>query len=57
LIDKILDQSAHGIVGKCSDDRAAQPEAAPQPARDVVFATAFPNSEVARRGDPRVARI
>src|SRR6185369_14680101 len=38
LIDQVLHQPSHGIVGKGRDERRVEPEAALQPAGDVVLA-------------------
>ena len=57
LKHQVLHQPADGIVGERRHDRRVQAEAAPQPARDVVFAAAFPDLESARRVDAPVAGI
>ena len=45
------------VVGERRHHRGAQIETAPQPARDVVFAAAFPDRELARRMNAPFARI
>src|SRR6185436_18776062 len=57
LVDEVLDEPPHGVVGEGRDDRRLEPEAAPQTARDVVLAAALPGLERARRRDPPVARV
>src|SRR4029077_6593282 len=57
LEHQILDQAPHGIVGESCNECRVQAEAAPQTARDVVFATAFPSTELACRGDTRIPRV
>ena len=57
LAHEIFHQSTDWVVGKCGDDGGVHPEASGEPARDVVFAAAFPYAELSRRGDALVARI
>ena len=54
---QVFDQAPDRVIGQGRHDRAAQAEAAPQGARDVVFATALPGAKVARGVDPFCARI
>ena len=49
LQHEILHEAAHGIVGQRGNDRRAQAETAPQAARDVVLAAAFPGPKRSRR--------
>src|ERR1019366_5236295 len=51
LQDQVFEQSPHVIVGKRADEAGAQPEATAQTARDVVFAAAFPDLELASRAN------
>ena len=57
LIDQVLNQTAHGIVGERGHDRRLHSEAALQPAGDVVFAAAFPCLKSPRRVNSPVARV
>src|ERR1051326_7796430 len=57
LQHQIFDESSNGIVEERGDDGGAHAEAAPQAARDVVLAAAFPCLKGARRGDASVAGI
>src|SRR5581483_2510945 len=57
LEHEILDQPADRIVGERRHDSGAQPEAAAQPARDVVLASTLPGLERPRRGDATLARV
>ena len=57
LQDQVFDQPPDVVVAQRGDDRRAQPEAAAQAARDVVFAAAFPGLEPARRANAPLARV
>ena len=57
LQDEVLEQSADLVVGECGYDSRPQPEAATQPACDVVLAAAFPDRELPRVPDPALARV
>jgi hypothetical protein len=57
LQDEVLDQAADVVVGECRHDGGALAEAAAQPARDVVFASALPGRERPGRAHAHVARI
>ena len=57
LIDQVLHKPSHGIVRERGDDRGLEPEAALQPAGNVVFAAAFPHAERSRRVHARFAGI
>ena len=57
LEHQVFDQAAHRVVGERRHDRGGQAEAAPQPARDVVLAAAFPHLERAGGVDAAVAGI
>ncbi len=57
LQHQVFEQAAYGIVGERGDDGRLQSEAAPQPARDVVFAAALPHAELPRRRDADIAGI
>src|SRR5438552_8885361 len=57
LEHQILDEASHGIVSEGRDDRSVHAKAAPQAARDVVFAAALPGAEFASSGDARISRI
>ncbi len=57
LQQHVLEQAANLVVYDCCHDRATHPEAATQPACDVVFATAFPNVEAPCRTNAAMARI
>ena len=57
LVDEVLDQTADRVVGERGDDRRVEPEAAAQPACDVVLAAALPDVEAAGRGDSTVSRV
>src|SRR4029453_12175868 len=51
LEHQVFHQTADGIVGQRCDDGGAEAETAPQSARDVVFAAAFPYLECSGRVD------
>ena len=57
LINQILNQTADGIVCQRGNDRGIHSETTPQSARDVVFATAFPNLKSARGVNAAIAWI
>jgi hypothetical protein len=57
LVEEVLDQTTDWVVDERGDDRRVEPEAAAQPARDVVLAPALPDAEAAGRGDSTVARV
>ena len=57
LQDEVLEQPADLVVDERGDDGSAQPEAAPQPARDVVLAAALPDAERAGGAHPPLAGI
>src|SRR5207249_1146727 len=57
LQHQILDEAADWVVDERRDNRGAQVEAAPQAARDVVLAAAFPHLERAGRGHAAVAGV
>ena len=57
LQDEVLEQPADVVVDERGDDRCALAEAPAQPARDVVFAAAFPHLELARSTDPSHSRV
>src|SRR6185437_14862464 len=57
LIDQVLHETAHGIICQCSDDSSVEPEAAFQPARDVVLAAAFPDAKFASSVNSIIAGI
>ena len=57
LQNEILHQPPDRIVGKGGDHRGAQAEAAAQTARDVVFAAALPDVELAGGVNSPLARI
>ena len=57
LQNKILQQPADFVVGKGGGDGGFQAKAAPQAARDVVFAAAFPDLEFARATDAAFAGV
>ena len=57
LQDQVLEQAADRVVGERRHDRGAQPEAATQPARDVVLAATLGDRERARGRDATVARV
>jgi hypothetical protein len=57
LHDEIFYQAADGILWKSSDDCRAQAEAFAHPTGDIVFASAFPGIELARRPDAALAGI
>src|ERR1700675_2159790 len=57
LIDKVLQQPPHGIIGERRDDRGVQAEAALQSAGDIVFAAALAHIEGSRRGNAAVTWV
>ena len=57
LQDEIFDQAPHGVIGECGDHSRLQAEAAAQPPSHVVFAAAFPGSELAGGVDAPLAGI
>src|ERR1039458_2080958 len=57
LIDEILKQSPHRIVGKRGDNRRVQAEAALQPAGYVILSAAFAYFKGSRRRNSPVARV
>src|SRR5260370_30876747 len=57
LINQILHETADGIICKCGYDRGVHPETTPQSARDIVFATAFPDLKSARGVNAAIAWI
>jgi hypothetical protein len=48
LINQVLEQTSHRVVGERRDDSGVEPEATFEPARYVVFAAAFVNASVGR---------
>src|SRR4051794_22172445 len=57
LENEILHESADLVVDERGDDGCTKAEAAPQPARDVVFAATFPGTESPRVADSSLARV
>ena len=57
LEDQVLQQAAERVVGERRDDRSAEPEAPPKPARDVVLAASLRDRKRARGRDAAVARV
>src|SRR5262245_31069121 len=57
LIDQVLKQAAHRVVGERGHDRRLHSEAALYPPGDVVFAPAFPGMKSPRRVNSPVARV
>ena len=57
LQDEVLQQPADVVVRERGADGGSQAEAAPQAARDIVFAAAFPDLELARRADAPLAGV
>src|SRR5579871_963242 len=52
LIDQILHQPADGVIGERRDHSGIQPEAALQPAGNVVFAATLPRAKLTRVRNP-----
>src|SRR6185312_485118 len=57
LINQVLHQAAHWIIGESRHHGGVEPEAALQAASDVVFAPAFPHTKAARGSDARIPGI
>src|SRR5689334_900845 len=57
LENQILDEPADWVVGERSDNSSAEPETAPEAARDVVLSSTLPGAKASSGVDPRVARI
>src|ERR1051325_10070920 len=57
LQNEVLGEPAQIVLWKRRDNRRAQPEAPPQPARHVVFPAAFPHLELARAPHTSLPRI
>jgi hypothetical protein len=57
LVDQVLHQPAHRVVGEGGDHRRLQAEAPLESAGDVVLAPPFPGLEAAGGGHPPVAGI
>src|SRR4030095_5737205 len=57
LIDQVLNQTTHRIVGEGGHDRGLQSEAALHASGGVVFAAAFPGLNWPRRVNSPVARV
>src|SRR5262249_40381582 len=57
LQHEVFDETADRIVDQRGNDRRAHPEAAPQPARDVVFAAALPHMKRTGGCDAALAGI
>ena len=57
LEHEVLEQPADLVVGERGHDAGAEAEAAPEPPRDVVLATALPRLEPAGGANPPLARI
>src|SRR5712692_4644566 len=57
LEDQIFDKAANWIVRKGGHDGRVHPKASAKAAGDVVFASPFPCTKMARGGDALVARI
>ena len=57
LKHEIFDQTSNGIIRKSSDDGGVHSEAPLQAAGNVVFASTFPRTELARCRNPLIAGI
>ena len=57
LEHQVFHEAAHRVVGQRGHDGGVEPEAALQPARDVVLAAAFPDLEGAGGVDAAIARV
>src|SRR5258705_2426763 len=47
LVDQVLHETPHGIIRQRRNHGSVEPEAAFQPARDVILAAAFPDAKFA----------
>src|SRR6267143_4223631 len=57
LVNEILKEPPHRIIGERCDDRGVQAEATLQPARNVVFPSALAHFKGSRRRNAAVARV
>jgi hypothetical protein len=57
LQHQVFNQSSDGVVRERRDDRCVHSKAAPEPACDVVFASALPCAELPRCGNALITRI
>ena len=57
LVDEVLKEPADGVVCKRRNNGGIEPEAAFEPAGDVVLATSFPGSKRSRGGDTALSWI